>query len=148
MLIWLTAEFFLVTVVTQIAQQTLAVEDNDVAAAMLVEVQRKGGNLFKAVQIAGAGAANTILVGGTLICSATLGSNLEAQYSHYAKNIISVDISEFHKVDGGLTCLSIIIEHWGASWFIYSHIVLSTAQFGKLRGPMGVDAIAYFKVPN
>jgi len=99
------------SVLTQIAPQTLAVEDNEVAAAMLVEVQRKGGNLFKAVQIAGAGAANTILVGDTLVCSATLGSNLEAQYSQYAKNIISVDISEFHKVDGGLTCLSIIIEH-------------------------------------
>lgn len=77
---------------------------------MLDEVQRKSGGLFTSMKVAGPGAANTLLLGDTLLCSATLGTNLAAQYGQHVRSIIPVDISEFHKVDGGLTCLSIIIN--------------------------------------
>jgi N-dimethylarginine dimethylaminohydrolase len=48
-----------------------------------------------------------------VVCSATFGLGsvkLESHYQHHAKQVIPVYISEFHKVDGGLTCLSLLID--------------------------------------
>jgi dimethylargininase len=90
------------------------VEDSLAATAMFDEIQRKTGGYFKMVKTRGPGAANTVLVGDTVICSATLGlgehADLKAHYEQYAQRVIPVDISEFHKVDGGLTCLSLLIK--------------------------------------
>lgn len=99
--------------ISSIAPQILAVEDSPAAMAMFNEIQQKTDGHFKMVKTVGPGAANTVLVGDTVICSATLGLGsvkLEAHYKEHAKHVIPVDISEFHKVDGGLTCLSLLIE--------------------------------------
>ncbi|XP_024386939.1 uncharacterized protein [Physcomitrium patens] len=100
------------SVISEIAPQTLAVEDSVAAAAMFDEIQEQTNGHFKIVKTDGAGAANTVLVGDTVICSATLGlpADLEAHFKQHAKHVIPVNISEFHKVDGGLTCLSLLIE--------------------------------------
>ncbi len=99
--------------ISSIAPQVLAVEDSRAAMAMFEEIQQKTGGHFKMVKTGGPGAANTVVVGDTVVCSATLGlgsSTLEAHYKRYAKHVVAVDISEFHKVDGGLTCLSLLLE--------------------------------------
>lgn len=98
------------SVLSMIAPQTLAVEDRLAATAMFDEIQQKTGGHFKMVKTVGPGAANTVLVGDTVICSATLGTDLKAHYKQHAEHVIPVDMSEFHKVDGGLTCLSLLIE--------------------------------------
>jgi dimethylargininase len=99
--------------ISSIASEILAVEESPAALAMFDEIQQKTGCHFKMVKTVGPGAANTVLVGDTVVCSATLGLGsvkLEAHYKQHAKHVIPVDISEFHKVDGGLTCLSLLIE--------------------------------------
>lgn len=99
--------------ISSIAPEILAVEDSPAAMVMFDEIQQKTGGHFKMVKTVGPGAANTVLVGDTVMCSATLGLGsvkLESHYKQHAKHVIPVHISEFHKVDGGLTCLSLLID--------------------------------------
>jgi len=98
--------------ISMIAPQTLSVEDSVAAMAMFDEIQQQTGGHFTMVKTKGPGAANTLLVGDTVICSATLGlgADLKAHYEQHAEHVVPVDISEFHKMDGGLTCLSLLIE--------------------------------------
>ncbi|KAG0612001.1 hypothetical protein M758_7G182600 [Ceratodon purpureus] len=103
----------LFSAISSISPKILAVEDSPAAIAMFDEIQQKTDGHFKMVKTLGPGAANTVLVGDAVICSATLGLGslkLEAHYKQHARHVIPVDISEFHKVDGGLTCLSLLIE--------------------------------------
>lgn len=95
---------------TCIAPRTLAVEDNEDAQAMFEELQKMTAQHFKSFQVSVAGAANTLWVGDTLLISSTLAGDLEPHFKQFAGEVVPVDISEFHKADGGLTCLSLIFE--------------------------------------
>jgi N-dimethylarginine dimethylaminohydrolase len=95
---------------TCIAPRTLAVEDNENAQAMFEELQKMTAQHFKSFQVSVAGAANTLWVGDTLLISSTLAGDLEPHFKQFAGEVVPVDISEFHKADGGLTCLSLIFE--------------------------------------
>ena len=98
--------------ISSIAPQVVAVEDSAAARAMFEEMQVKARGQMRMVVTEGAGAANTVRVGDTVICAAMLrrgSGTLQAHYERHAKQVVAVDISEFHKVDGGLTCLSLLL---------------------------------------
>lgn len=93
---------------SSIGSDVLAVEDTPVGHRMFEAINR--AKQFEAVHVPSPGAANTLRVGDTLLYPSTYGAgDWEKQYKMFNSDIIPVDISEFHKGDGGLTCLSIII---------------------------------------
>lgn len=97
------------TVLSCVASDVLAVEDSPEARAMFASIQREAPFL-KSIAVSPAGAANTVLLGGgTVIYPSGYGRSFESVYEPYADRVIPVNISEFHKADGGLTCLSIFV---------------------------------------
>eukprot|EP00246_Nothoceros_aenigmaticus_P001271 TRINITY_DN11755_c0_g1_i1.p2 TRINITY_DN11755_c0_g1~~TRINITY_DN11755_c0_g1_i1.p2 ORF type:complete len:104 (-),score=10.22 TRINITY_DN11755_c0_g1_i1:164-475(-) len=86
----------------------LAVEDSPSGHCMLEAIRKV--KRFEAMPVATSGAANTLRIGETLLYPSAYGTGeWEKQYRTLNEGVIPVDISEFHKGDGGLTCLSIII---------------------------------------
>eukprot|EP00897_Mesotaenium_endlicherianum_P001220 jgi/Mesen1/1125/ME000123S00300 len=87
---------------------------------MAVEATPEGEMLFQGVtqKLAGIvpvhvtdrGAANVLLVGSTLLYSSALAHTSWALFEVARKRCVSLDMSEFHKADGGLTCLSLIVH--------------------------------------
>ncbi|KAL3691670.1 hypothetical protein R1sor_005321 [Riccia sorocarpa] len=96
------------TVLSSIATGVLAVEESVEGRNMFACIQ-KAAPFLKSVPISPAGAANTVLLGCTVIYPSGYGRNFDSTYKQYADRTIPVNISEFHKVDGGLTCLSILV---------------------------------------
>ncbi|KAL2622358.1 hypothetical protein R1flu_002563 [Riccia fluitans] len=96
------------TVLSSITSDVLAVEDSVEGRDMFVRIQKEAPFL-KSVLISPAGAANIVLLGSTVLYPSGYGRNFDSTYKQYADRIIPVNISEFHKVDGGLTCLSILV---------------------------------------
>lgn len=97
-----------ISALSSIGSDVLAVEDTPVGHRMFEAINR--AKQFEAVHVPSPGAANTLRVGDTLLYPSTYGAgDWEKQYKMFNSDIIPVDISEFHKGDGGLTCLSIII---------------------------------------
>ncbi|KAJ7538485.1 hypothetical protein O6H91_11G050100 [Diphasiastrum complanatum] len=95
------------SVLSFVGQHTLVVEETHNAQEMVRIIQQ--ACMLESIMVSIPGAANVLRVGNTIVYPSFYGRDWESQYMLFAEKVIPVDISEFHKGDGGLTCLSIII---------------------------------------
>lgn len=91
------------------ALDLLAVEDTTEAKSIFSAIQAVAPS-FRSIIVSPAGAANTLLVGNTVVYPSGYGKAFESTYDKFASRVLPVNISEFHKADGGLTCLSILVS--------------------------------------
>ena len=56
------------------------------------------------------GAANTVSIQGTVLFPSAYSQETCDVYNKLDMAILPVHLSEFHKADGGLSCLSILLE--------------------------------------
>ncbi|CAM6126154.1 unnamed protein product [Calypogeia fissa] len=97
------------TVLSSVGLNVLAVEDTTEAKIIFSAIQSVAP-YFKSIIVSPAGAANTLLVGNTVVYPSGYGKSFESTYDTVASKVVPVNISEFHKADGGLTCLSIFVS--------------------------------------
>jgi dimethylargininase len=86
----------------------IAVEDT-AEAARIFSVIQTAAPFLRSIVVSPAGAANKLLIGDTVVYPGGYGKDFESTYDKYASRVVPLNISEFHKADGGLTCLSIVI---------------------------------------
>eukprot|EP00850_Spirogloea_muscicola_P015966 SM000126S26342 [mRNA] locus=s126:227284:228870:- [translate_table: standard] len=104
------AGLHLKSLMSYIGNYTIAVDSSPSVLRMFEAVQRAAPELRRIV-IPQACAANACSAGIGLIYSAPAGSAAVSVYSEAAgQQAIRVDLSEFHLVDGGPSCLSLIVH--------------------------------------
>eukprot|EP00898_Chlorokybus_atmophyticus_P004108 jgi/Chlat1/4699/Chrsp3S00442 len=100
-------------IMTWVEGNTLLVEDSPGALEMfeaLRQMALSGGREYESVLVPDAGGANALVVDDTVFYPAAYSPDTAAVYqSLKGKRAVAVDISEFHKGDGGLTCLSVLV---------------------------------------
>eukprot|EP00850_Spirogloea_muscicola_P000553 SM000002S05633 [mRNA] locus=s2:1269103:1270326:- [translate_table: standard] len=104
------AGLHLKSLMSYIGDDTIAVDSSPSVLRMFEAVQRAAPEL-RCIVVPYAYAANTCNARAGLIYSAPAGSAAVGVYNEAAsQQAIRVDLSEFHLVDGGPSCLSLIVE--------------------------------------
>lgn len=95
--------------ISRVQRDVVAVESKEEYLAVYNMVRRHLPH-FRSLEVPDAGAANTCLVGDTLLFPSAYSEQSVSTYDSACRPCIPLDMSEFHKADGGLSCLSIIID--------------------------------------
>lgn len=96
-------------VISMVNETTFAVEDNPEAIDILQQIATHCPE-FSYVKVPDVGAANTLFVNGTLLFPSAYSKDSSKILSEASPNHVAINMSEFHKADGGLTCLSVLID--------------------------------------
>ncbi|XP_024527694.1 N(G),N(G)-dimethylarginine dimethylaminohydrolase 1 isoform X1 [Selaginella moellendorffii] len=100
------------SVLSPLGRNSFLAEETFHAKQMLELIRKASMDSCDCVFTPHQGAANLLWVGNTLVYPSAYpcGSDLAELYANSAERVIPANISEFHKGDGGLTCLSIVID--------------------------------------